>query len=144
MYLKIFVCCILTAGILLSCSPVKQVAKTPEARKIELLTAQKDSTEYELIVIDPGFESWFVMNRKPAWYYTNDYLANWNYQYVISWNEKVRNPSQYNGNPGNPFIQEIDYRRDVDYGLDLNYKLYQYFRYIEATWGKILPYDRHN
>lgn len=134
----------LTTGFLYSCAPVKKSVQSAKPQKVELVPNEQDSSEYELIIMDPGFEPWFEMNRKPIWYHTNDYLANWNYQYVVAWNAKVRDPLFTQSRTDSPFTLEIDYRPNVDYGIDLNYKLYYYFRYIEAIWGKILPYDRQN
>lgn len=144
MWLKIFFSSILISGLLFSCAPVKPAVRSAKSQKIELVPIDQDSTEYELIIIDPGFQSWFDMNRKPVWYYSKDYLAVWNFQYVVAWNAKVRDPLFTQNRADNPFILEIDYRPTIDYGLDLNYKLYHYFKYIEATWGKILPYERQN
>ena len=144
MSLKTITFIFLISGLLFSCSPVKQAARSDKPRKIELAPNNQDSTEYELIIIDPGFQSWFNSNQKPVWYFSKDYLASWNYQYVVAWNAKVRDPLFMVNSADNPFILEIDYRPHIDYGLELNHKLYHYFRYIEATWGRILPYDRKN
>lgn len=144
MWLKMIISSGLVAGCLLSCSTAKKTVQAPKPEKIELAPNDQDSTEYELIIIDPGFESWFNMTHKPVWYYSKDFLASWNYQYVVAWNAKARDPFFRDRNPDNPFLNEIDYRPHIDYGIDLNYKLYNYFKYIEATWGKILPFERHN
>ena len=133
----------LMAGLLISCAAAKKAPRLPGTQKIEFQANTGDSTEYELIIIDPGFESWFVTNRKPERYYTNDYLATMNYQYVIAWNAKVRDPISQGPRADNPYIMEIDYRPAIDYGIKLNYKLYHYFKYVEKTWGRILPYERH-
>jgi hypothetical protein len=133
----------LMAGILFSCAPAKKTTQAPKPEKIALLAEDQDSIEYELLIIDAGFDTWLQTNRKPKWYYSNDYLATWNYQYVLAWNERARNPEFWNRYPDHPFILEIDYRPNIDYGLELNYKLYHYFKYIEKTWGKILTYERH-
>jgi len=143
MWFKIWISAALFALLLHSCSPLKHSVKTAKTEKIELKATDQDSTEYDLIIMDSGFQSWFDANHRPIWYYSKDYLATWNYQYVIAWNAKVRSPSMQN-RPDNPFIQEIDYLPNIDYGIELNYKLYYYFKYIEDTWGRILPYERRN
>lgn len=143
MWLRLFISGLLLLGLHIACAPIKKTSRPATTQKIELAPNEQDSTEYELIIIDPGFQSWFDAHYKPKWYYSNDYLANWNHQYVVYWNQKVRDPLSHSA-PNNPFIMEIDYRHGIDYGLDLNYKLYHYFKYIESTWGNILPFDRHN
>lgn len=144
MWLKMIISAMLISGLLFSCAPVKHAAKPVKPQKIELVSNDQDSSEYELIIIDAGFQSWFDRNHKPVWYYSKDYLAAWNYRYVVVWNAKVQDPLSLENRVDNPFILDIDYRPSIDYGLDLNYKLYHYFKYIEATWGKILPYERQN
>ncbi|MCD6331818.1 MAG: hypothetical protein J7L89_00945 [Bacteroidales bacterium] len=108
-------------------------AKAPES--IQLVA--KDSTEYELLIIDPGFDQWFITHRKPVWYYSHDYLRTKNLFYVTGWNEKVRDTRYQMRHPNNPFILQIDYRPQIDYGLELDWKLFHYFRYIEESGWKI-------
>jgi len=129
--------------LILSCGPSAKISQAGKTA-IKMVSQTDDSTEYEILSYDPGFEPWFVTNRKPEWYYTRDYLSNWNNQYVIAWNQKVRNTDFQLRNRNNPFIEEIYYLHGTDYGLEVEYKLYHYFQYIEATWGKILPYERRN
>ncbi len=131
---------IVFAGIL-SCSGMKKAgssARQEPGIQLNETKPEPDSTIYEITIIDPGFESWFIKNRKQAWYHTKESLAIKNWQYVSAWNQKVLSGSFQMQNRDNPFIETIDYRPEIDYGLDLNYKLFYYFKYIEATWGKIL------
>lgn len=90
----------------------------------------EDDEEYELIIIDPQFQSWFSTNAKPVQYYSKSYYENQNRRYVTSWNELY----QSTGGIG-PFGNYIDYRFDEDYGLELNYELFWYFKYIETRYG---------
>lgn len=92
-----------------------------------------DSLEHDLIIMDPGFDSWFVTNRKPDWFYDNQSLQIKNYRYVVAWNERVINRLFQIRNPGNPFFQMIDYRPNIIYPLEVNWRLYHYFLYIETT-----------
>jgi hypothetical protein len=142
MRLKLLIAVGLLSVFLLSCSSLKKTGVISKPEKLEFVANNQDSTEYELIIIDAGFQTWFVTHRQPIWFYSKDYLATMNNQYVIAWNEHVRNPEIRQADKDNPFILEIDYRPAIDNGLELNYNLYWYFPYIEATWGKILSYDR--
>lgn len=91
-------------------------------------TLSKDSTEYELIIFDTHFETWFTINSSEAMKRSNSYYKNQNYLYVIDWNEKYRR--------GLPFFESyIDYRNDIEYGINFNYKLYMYFKYVENELG---------
>lgn len=99
----------------------------------ELIIKSKDNKEqeYELIIIDPAFKTWFVSNSKPISFHSASYYEAQNRKYVTSWNELF----QLTGGAG-PFGNYIDYRFSEDYGLELNYELYWYFKYIEARYGK--------
>jgi len=142
MWFKWFFSALVLLGLLFACSPLKKVDTPAKPEKLELLSSGEDSTEYELLIIDAGFESWFITNKKPVWFYSNEYLETMNLQYVIAWNAKVRDPDMIMNGGNHPFIFEIDYKPFVDYGIELNHKLYHYFRYVESSWGKILPYER--
>jgi len=93
-----------------------------------------DSLEYEIIIFDVGFETYLNTIAKPDWYYTQDYLETKNRFYVTEWNIRVNNPRRYN-----PSIYEnqINYDFNIDYGLDLNYKLYNYFKFVEYKYKQI-------
>ncbi len=96
-----------------------------EKYKTKSDTISVDSLEYRLIVLDPGFETWLA-TQKPESFYSKDYYEQKNRLYVAEWNYRymtLRNDGLYDS--------YIDYHPNVDYGLDLNYKLYYYFRYFE-------------
>jgi hypothetical protein len=55
------------------------------------------------------------------------YVSEWNYRYTT-----IKNHGEYDS--------FIDYDPETDYGLDLNYKLYYYFKYFEEKHGtKLYP-----
>lgn len=98
--------------------------------KDSLQIARTDSTQYELLVTDIGFETWFITNSRPVWYHENDYYRSKNHRSVVSWNNKVRQ-AMYRP----PFEYEIEYNPAIDYGVEVNWKLYWYFRYLEQKIG---------
>jgi hypothetical protein len=90
-----------------------------------------DSVEYDLIIMDIGFESWFATRNMPATARSNQYYKHWNYQYVIQWNQLHMQ--------GHPYFENyIDFDPHEDYGFDVNYKLYHYFKFVEEKTGKSL------
>lgn len=92
--------------------------------------ALEDSLEYELIVLDPGFDTWYMLQDSPARYRSQQYYEGWNFQYVTAWNTLARQP----GRRG--FFQTIiGYDPNVDYGFELNHKLFYYFQYVEHKLG---------
>ncbi len=113
--------------------------KHPGRPEIEKDTIpEQDSIEYELIVIDPGYET-FLATQKPASFFTQVYYETWNYRYVIEWNMRHDNPIAY----GDMYETKIDYDPKTDYGLDLNYRLYYYFRFFEEKNGISLVAGHH-
>ena len=91
----------------------------------------KDSTEYELLIFDIGFETWFATRNMPAMARSNVYYQNWNHRYVIEWNQKHTQ--------GHPYFENfIYYDPFEDYGFDINYKLYHYFQFVEEKTGIVL------
>ena len=97
--------------------------------------APADSVEYELIVLDPGYET-FLATQKPMEFYAQSYYEQWNHRYVIEWNYRHMQPLRY----GDIYETYIDYQPSVDYGLKLNYRLYYYFRFFEKENGvDLLP-----
>ncbi|MGQ7867944.1 DUF6146 family protein [Sunxiuqinia sp. sy24] len=89
---------------------------------------ENDSVSYELIVLDPGFETWYISYSKPSWYHSQSYYENWNQQYVNAWNYQSiwrRNSQLLDG--------QINYDSQTDYGLEINHKLFYYFQYVEQV-----------
>ena len=86
----------------------------------------EDSLEYELVTFDGKFETWYQIHNNPSMYRSQQYYENWNRQYVSAWN--------YNAMSGrrNSFFEPIvGYESTVDYGFELNHKLFYYFQYVE-------------
>lgn len=94
--------------------------------------------EYETIVLAPGFES-FVTTQPSKPYFTESWLKSKNAPMVTEWNYRHGNPSQYN-----PSIYEevISYDNKIDYGLDVEYTLYMFFRFMEKENNMSLIGDR--
>jgi hypothetical protein len=101
--------------------------KKPDRKNIKSDTVSVDSLEYRLIVFDPGFEAWLA--SKPLKnFYSKEYYEQKNRLYVSEWNYRYTT-SRNNG----LYETYIYYNSKTDYGLDLNYKLYYYFKYFEET-----------
>ncbi|MDG3582115.1 MULTISPECIES: DUF6146 family protein [Galbibacter] len=94
-----------------------------------------DSTEYEIIVIDPGYYTWLNSIAMPEGYYSQEYMETRNNIYVINWNQRVLNPQRYNPNL---YEMQINYSPNIDYGYEVNYKLYNYFLYFQRKYNQRL------
>lgn len=87
---------------------------------------ENDALEYEVIIIDSGFSSWFNAYAKPRSYYSQQYLEARNRDWVLGWNNKF-----YQGN--RLFDMSIDYQTNIDYGYEVNYLIYNYLTYFQLT-----------
>ncbi|MDY7394478.1 DUF6146 family protein [Aureibaculum sp. 2210JD6-5] len=108
-----------------------QQTTTTNEEKEEPVRIANDSLEYEIIIIDPGFNS-YLATAKPESYYTQSSLETRNRVMVMEWNNRFRSPLQYNSNI---YENEIDYQPNIDYGMEVNYKLYQYFQFAQKKYG---------
>ncbi len=121
--MKNIVLLIALSAIIIACKGPGQISQISLLNDVAEVA---DTVEYELIIIDPGFDSWFISHAKPVWFYSQSYLESWNRQYVTAWNSKTMSGRQ------NRFFETyIDYLPHIDYGLELNYKLFYYFQYVE-------------
>jgi hypothetical protein len=111
-----------------SSSPVKNTSNTP---KEEPVVIANDSLEYEIIIIDPGFTTYLNSIAKPEGFYSQQYLENKNRLYVTTWNYRARNPLQFNSNI---YENVIDYSPHIDYGYEVNYKLFNYFEFAQRKY----------
>ncbi len=91
--------------------------------------------EYEIIIIEPGFNVWLNSFARPEGYYSQDYMENRNRIYVTNWNQRVLQPMAYDPNL---YEQQINYDPGIDYGYEVNYKLYNYFIYFQRRYRQRL------
>lgn len=110
-----------------SSSPIKNSSSSKE----EPVVIKNDSLEYEIIIIDPGFNYYLNAIAKPVGFYTKSYLENRNRVYVPIWNSRVNNPNNFNPNI---YENQIDYSNNIDYGYDVNYKLFNYFEFAQRKY----------
>lgn len=92
-----------------------------------------DSLEYEIIIIEPGFNSFLASQARPEGFYSQSYLENKNRFLVADYNSRVMQPSMYGPEL---YPQRIDYSPHIDYGYEVNYKLYYYFVYFARTYNQ--------
>lgn len=141
--MKTFITFVLLLGFLtFSCNSTKSTTKTNSMSNTttqDTVRIANDSLEYEILIIEPGFNSWLASRAKPEGFYSQEYLESRNRIYVMEWNQRVTQPQRYNGNL---YELQIDYQPNINYGYDVNYKLYNYFIYFQLTYKQRLgPFE---
>ncbi len=122
---------------LVSCASKKnQTTKDNSVVKAgDTIRIANDKIEYEIIIIEPGFHSWFASTAKPKNFYSQSYLEAKNIFWVQEYNNRVRQPNRYDPSL---YEQQIDYQSGIDYGLDVNYQLYNYFLFFQQQYRQKL------
>ena len=92
-------------------------------------------SEYEIIIIEPGFYTWLNSIARPEGYYSQSFLENRNAIMAITWNQRVLQPNRFNPNL---YELQINYDPSIDYGYEVNYKLYNYFIYFQRKYNQRL------
>ena len=128
-----------------SCGGTKNTTKLPDITDEEraVFNQTKGDTvqianakvEYDIIIIEPGFNTWLLSIAKPEGYYSQSFLENRNYLMVTTWNQRVLQPQRFDGNL---YEMQIDYQQSIDYGYEVNYKLYNYFIYFQRKYRQRL------
>ena len=135
----------IVALIIASCSTTKKNLEISDEEQPVFEQTEKDTvaianaeSKYEIIIIEPGFYTWLNSIARREGYYSQHFLENRNELFVLEWNRRVLQPRRYNQNL---YFWQIDYDRNIDYGYDVNYKLYYYFIYIQRKYKEQLgPY----
>jgi hypothetical protein len=108
-------------------SPINK-KQTPKEAPVRIAN---DSLEYEIMIIDIGFTAYLASVAKPEGFYSQNYLEARNKVWVASWNLRAQNPVSYNDNI---FENIIDYQPQIDYGYEVNYKLFNYFLFAQRKY----------
>lgn len=132
----------LICSFILACKTSKTAknknTKTPQEINLvdnDTVKIASDKTEYEIVIIEPGFNFWVNASARPRNFYSQQFLENRNNIYVIEWNQRVLQPQQFD-----PSLYElqINYQYGTDYGYEVNYLLYNYFIYFQLTYNQRL------
>ncbi len=110
----------------------KQVFASESEEPVEI---SDDKTEYEIIIIEPGFFVWLQSIARPEGYYSQSFLESRNSIMVTNWNQRVLQPNRFNSNL---YELQIAYDPQIDYGYEVNYKLYNYFVYFQRKYNQRL------
>ncbi len=115
-------------------STTKPTVDKPFLKETDTVRIASDKEEFEIIILDPQFNTWFNFYAKPRGFYTQSYLESRNRLWVSVWNSRAANPGQF----GNIYDMPINYYGSVDYGYEVNYMLYNYLTYFQITFNQKL------
>ena len=104
--------------ILVACNASQNKKKIEEKSKLESDTIRiaNKEIEYEVLIIDVGFSSWFNSNAKPRNYYSQSYLESRNRVWVLEWNRRAMLSSQYNQNL---YEMTINYETNINFSYNV-------------------------
>jgi len=129
--MKYFYYLCLTLILVWSCASKNTITKKVNKDNKSIVRIANDSLKYEITIIDVRFHNYLHTIAQPMSYYSIDYLENKNKFYVSKWNDRVRNADK-----PNLYENIIDYDYNKHYGLEVNYKLYNYFKFVEKEYGE--------
>jgi hypothetical protein len=115
----------------LACSTARNVSKTSAVVE----PVGNDSTEYELIIIDNHFDQWYMLNYSETKDRTGEYYHSKNLVAVQNWNDYYRH-----GKYMEVIDSYINYQPQIDYGIEVNRKLFWYFKYVKEYYKVELYY----
>jgi len=125
--------------IAISCSTTQnKVQPAPKAiatgTATDTVRIANEELEYEIIIIDPGFNNWLKSRSRPRGYYSQQHLENKNRFWVREWNNRFMQAQRY----GDLYQMQIDYQYNINYGYEVNYLLYNYLVYFQQSTGQRL------
>ena len=126
--MRVLFLCLLMMGLLHSCGTNYP---QPSAEK-EMTFEENDEGEYEIIVFDSQYETFLATRAFPKEFYSESYYKNRNTFLVTEWNMRHNQPMRYDPNL---YEVSIDYNPQIDYGLDFEYRLYNFFMFVEWKYG---------
>lgn len=94
----------------------------------DTIRISNEELDYEVIIIDGGFTTWFNSFARPRSFYTLEFLESRNRFWVLEWNNRARNPRLMN-----LYDMPINYDSTINYGFEVNYMLYNYLVYFQIT-----------
>lgn len=136
--MKYYTYLIILALTLFSCGASQTISEDNTKSDVpeeDVVRITNDDIEYEIIIIEPGFNTWLASIARPKGYYSQSFMEARNRIYVIEWNSRVMQVNRFDPNL---YELQIDYNSNIDYGYDVNYKLYNYFIYFQLTYNQKL------
>ncbi len=129
---------LLLAAIIIGCAttnPSKEKSNNEITQVTnDTIRIANDSLEYEILIIEPGFNAWLV-TQPPRQFYNQTFLEIRNKISVVNYNNRVLQPSRFDPNI---YIQQINYDNFIDYGYEVNYLLFNWFEFFQKRYKQKL------
>jgi hypothetical protein len=129
-------------GFIVGCKTTKPINSSKNKTEKVLANTENDTVtianeelEYEIIIIEPGFNFWLASRAQQRGFYSQQFMETRNFLYVTEWNQRVLQPQRFDPNL---YELQIDYQSGIDYGYEVNYMLYNYFIYFQLTYNQRL------
>lgn len=130
----VYIMSILFVSLIFGCkSSTKPAVQNTETNEKfgDTIRIANEELEYEIMIIDPGFDSWYRGNAKPRGFHSQYYMESRNIRWVSEWNARAQSPAS---NPQrNLFEMPIAYESGINYGYEVNYLLYNYLVYFQLA-----------
>jgi len=122
---KLIIFCLVIAAAC-SCTQQKEITKSTGSAP----SVKQDSTEYEITIFDNDFDQWYSIHYAETLDRSNEYYRSFNWIGVSNWNQYF-----FRHKYGNVISSYLSYDNNIDYGIDVNRRLYWYFKYIENNYN---------
>ena len=109
-------------------------SKSTDGKKNDIVHIT-DHKNFEVTFNDGNFHNWLT-KQLPKSKYLQSSLEIKNLQYTSEWNRRVGNPEF----DSDLYVQHIEYqiKPKKHYGIDVNYKLFMYFKFFEEKYEELL------
>lgn len=114
-----------------SCSGNKKISNNNNTNlSSDTIRIANEDIDYEVIIIDGQFTTWFNSNARPRSFYTQSFLEARNRLWVIEYNNRANFPTM-----GTEHLYEmpINYQSTIDYGFEVNYMIFNYLVYFQTV-----------
>ncbi|MBK7213639.1 MAG: hypothetical protein IPH88_10190 [Bacteroidales bacterium] len=98
--------------------------------QLNITEIENDTTIYDVLIIDPGFETWLLTHRSPSLERSASYYKTEATSGVLKWNSYFTS-SRYDSVIDN----YIQFNSSEDYGEEVYSRIYWYFRYVDEVYG---------
>lgn len=123
--MKKFVLIFLILPLIYGCSTIGSTSRPSDST---MNFEKNDENEYDIIVLDTQYDFYLRSIAQPENFYSEQYYKTNNGFFVAEWNLRYNQPDRYDPNFYSTYI---DYNPQTEYGLHFEYKLYNFFKFIE-------------